>query len=122
MNVDNILENLRKAAELLKDRNTYYAVVIGILGYLIWEKNTALAEEKADNKAAIELVEKEKEKIQAKLDDKDCAQEVRAYKELLDGLQTRTATSAEDQLKALEMERKRTEELNKTYQLLNTNK
>lgn len=122
MNVDNILENLRKAAELLKDRNTYYAVVICILGYLIWEKNNALAELKADNKNALSVVEKEKENIQEKLDNKDCAKEVRAYKELLDGLNTSTAAKAEDLKKSLDMERERTQELEKTYQLLNTNK
>ena len=122
MNVDNILENLRKAAELLKDRNTYYAVVISILGYLIWEKNNALAELKADNKTALSVVEKEKENIQEKLDNKDCAKEVRAYKELLDGLNTSTAAKAEDLKKSLDMERERTQELEKTYQLLNTNK
>ena len=122
MDVNSILDALKKGGDLLKDRNTYYAIVIAILGYIIWEKNNTIVEEKADNKIALELVEKEKEKIQTKLDDKDCAQEVRAYKELLDGLQNTTATNAEEVKKSLEIERKRTEEIEKTYQLLNTNK
>lgn len=119
MEINSVLDALKKAGDLLKDRNIYYAIVLGFLGYWIWSKDQIIIEMKAENKVALGAVEKEKEVIQAKLDSKDCAQEVRAYKELLDGLNSTTANKAEDQLKALDIERKRTQELEKTYQLLN---
>lgn len=122
MNVDQILENLRKAADLLKDRNTYYAVVLAFLGYWIYQKDQAIIEVKADSKIALASVEKEKEVIQQKLDDKDCAKEVRAYKELLDGLQVKTSNELEEEKKAAQIEHMRTVELQNTYEQLKNHK
>lgn len=116
--IGKIIEYLKKAADLLKDRNTYYAVILALLAYWIWSKDQTIIEMKADNKTAVAAVEKEKEGLQVKLDSKDCAAEIRAYKDLLDGLQISSATKLEEQKKAAEVERMRTAELQKTYQQL----
>lgn len=118
MEVGTGLEYLKKAADLLKDRNTYYAIILVFLGYWIWSKDQTILEIKADNKTAMASLEKDKDDIQSKLDNKDCAAEIKAYKELLDGLQISSATKLEEQKKSAELERLRTAELENTYQQL----
>lgn len=113
-----VLEYLKKAADLLKDRNTYYAIILGFLAYWIWSKDQTISEIKAENKTAIASLEKDKDDVQSKLDNKDCAAEIKAYKELLDGLQISSATKLEEQKKSAELERQRTVELENTYQQL----
>ena len=118
MNIDKILERLKKAAELLKDRNTYYAIVLVLMGYWVYQKDVAIVETKNECDSTANRLRTQREMLQAKLDNKDCAGEVLAYKNLLDQLQTSTASQKQEEKEALELERLRTEKLNKTYELL----
>jgi len=118
MNILNILKIIQHAKTKLKDRNTYYVIVLGMAAFWLYkdEHKIAALETKIITNDSIH----DKEVIE--LRKCDCKEEVRAYMDLYKELMAETSLQATHAEKAYQNEKRRTEELEKTYQLLNKSK
>ena len=116
MNLQAFIDLIPKVVRLLADKNTYYVLFMACLAFWLWkdeQKITAFETEKKKTDS-IHLVKLDV--LQAKIDNKDCAEEVRAYDRLLRDMRSETSQESDKAAKALELEKKRTAELNQAYQ------
>lgn len=75
MNAEEAIKTIPFLTKLLKDRNTYYVIVLGLLASYIWKQDNEIAELKADK---IKLENQINE-----LRDKKCVEEFRVWQEAL---------------------------------------
>ncbi|MDV3685266.1 hypothetical protein CMU45_02590 [Elizabethkingia anophelis] len=75
MNPQEVLKNIPFLVNLLKDRNTYYVIVLGLLASYIWKQDNDIAELKSDK---IKLENQINE-----LRNKDCVEEFRVWQQAL---------------------------------------
>ncbi|HAY3533731.1 hypothetical protein [Elizabethkingia anophelis] len=75
MNPQEVLKNIPFLVNLLKDRNTYYVIVLGLLAAYIWKQDNDIAELKSDK---IKLENQINE-----LRNKDCVEEFRVWQQAL---------------------------------------
>ena len=122
MNPQTYIDLIPKIGRLLSNKNTYYVLFMAALGFWLWKDENAICELKTDLKKNDSICIADKEKLQSKIDSKNCTEEIRGSIQLLKDLQSTTTQQASNDVKALELEKKRTEELEKTYQLLKINK
>lgn len=122
MNPQTYIDLIPKIGRLLSNKNTYYVLFLAVLGFWLWKDENAITELKTDVKKSDSLCVEDKKTLQAKIDNKNCAEEIRGSIQLLKDLQSTTTQQASHDEKSLQLEKKRTEELEKTYQLLKINK
>lgn len=75
MNPQEAIKTIPVLVKLLKDRNTYYVIVLGLLAAYIWKQDNEIAELKADK---IKLENQINE-----LRNKDCVEEFRVWQDAL---------------------------------------
>ncbi|WP_185210601.1 hypothetical protein [Elizabethkingia meningoseptica] len=75
MNPQEAIKTIPVLVKLLKDRNTYYVVFLGLLSAYIWQQDKAITELKADK---VKLENQINE-----LRDKKCVEEFRVWQEAL---------------------------------------
>lgn len=122
MNPQTYIELIPKIGRLLSNKNTYYVLFLAVLCFWLWKDENVIIELKTDKKKTDSICIDDKKLLQAKIDSKNCAEEIRGSIQLLKDLQSTTVQQASNDERALELEKKRTEELEKTYQLLNIDK
>ncbi|MDV4024263.1 hypothetical protein CMT52_07920 [Elizabethkingia anophelis] len=118
MNILNILKIIQQAKTILKDRNTYYVIVLGMAAFWLWKDEQKITSLEAKIITNDSIHDKEVVELRKR----DCKEEIRAYMELYKELRAETSAQATQAEKAFQAEKKRTEELEKTYQLLNKSK
>lgn len=115
MDPNTYIDLVAKATALLKDRNTYYALFMSVLGFFLWRQDAKITAQEAEKKKSDSLHVIAITALQTKFDSRNCAEEFKVWKEaIMHDLENRKESEAAD----LQMEKKRTEELQKTYQLI----
>lgn len=115
MDPNTYLDLLAKAAALLKDRNFYYALFMSLLGFFLYRSDKKITAQEGEKKKSDSLHLVALSSLQTKIDSKNCAEEFKIWKEaILNDLDSRKESESAD----LQMEKKRTEELNQAYQLI----
>lgn len=117
--IEKKLELIPKIWKLLKNWSTYYVLLIFGLGYWIYNDENRISDlyskidkNEIDYRIALESLQK-------KLEDRNCIEVFKAWKE---AVQPKYDQEEKDAKIDLENERKRTEQLNETYKLLNQSK
>jgi hypothetical protein len=122
MNPQTYIDLIPKIGRLLSNKNTYYVLFLAVLGFWLWKDENTIIELKTDIKKSDSLCVDDKKALQSKIDSKNCAEEIRGVMQLLKDFKSNTTQQAGNEERALELEKKRTDELQKTYQLLKINK
>ena len=115
MDPNTYIDLVTKAKDLLKDRNTYYALFMSVLGFFLYRADKKITAQEGEKKKSDSLHVVALTALQSKFDSRNCAEEFKVWKEaIMNDLDNRKESESAD----LQMEKKRTEELQKTYQLI----
>lgn len=117
--IEKKLELIPKIWKLLRSWSTYYVLLVVGLGYWLFNDETRIRElnikiEKNDSIHKADIRE-----MQKKLEDRNCIEVFKVWKEALEPKYEQEQKQA---MHDLEIEKRRTEELNETYKLLKNSK
>lgn len=115
MEPNTYFEIITKSKALLTDRNTYYVLFMAVLGFLLYKSDMKVTELEAEKKSSDSLHATSIAAMQNKIDGRNCVEEFKIWQAaLMSDLDHRKETEARE----LQQEKKRTEELARTYELL----
>ena len=115
MDPNSYFDIITKAKAMLTDRNTYYVLFMAVLGFLLWKNDKKVTELETEKKKSDSLHAVASAALQTKIDNKNCVEEFKIWK---DALMTDLHAKQENEAADLQLEKKRTQELQQTYQLI----
>jgi hypothetical protein len=118
MNPQTYIDLIPKIGRLLSNKNTYYVLFLAVLGFWLWKDEGKINGLETAKKKSDSLNVAEISRLNLKIENKNCVEEFKVWKE---ALYTDLDTKKQAETQDLALEKKRTEELQQTYELIKQN-